>query len=225
MLLHSRLNHLVQTYNFGRHPSDSSALVSTSDPSVLEFNIGGPGRTTQIQMEFMQYGETGQGADGSGLGCSYINKGIQFFRLFSAQSDLSVYETVVYTQALRANAAIHSDIVVKDFERSLIRHTRRNVSRKEVIVEDDDFVVPNGLDAVESPKSKIPSQAPKVVQHQDLASFQGELDYRLLYSALIRIDASDERASGSVDIAIVTNRLHQMLMNEPGSTALPLGTL
>ncbi|CAO2654746.1 Nn.00g114790.m01.CDS01 [Neocucurbitaria sp. VM-36] len=224
VLLHSRLNDIVQVYTFSEHPSGSSTLISTSDPTMLDFAISGIQRYTQIHMEPMQYGESGQETHGSGLGFSYMEKGIQFHRLFSICSDLSVHELVVYAHKLGADLS-HSDLTVEDFTHSLIRQSRRDASRKEVIDVDNDFIVPNGLKAVEAPKSKTMSQEPKRIQIQDRASLRDDKDYRTLYSALSQTDTSVVEVSKSVDFEAVTNQLQQILVDESSSTSLPLGTL
>ncbi|KAF1846740.1 uncharacterized protein K460DRAFT_285530 [Cucurbitaria berberidis CBS 394.84] len=226
VLLHSRLNHLIQMFTFAEHTSGSSALISTSDPSMLDFPIGEPEHTTQVHIESMQYGGMEQDAYPSNQGRSYMERGIQFYQLFSIQADLSVRETVVYSQELGAATSVPAP-VVDEFERCLIRHPRRrDGSRKELINEDEDFIVPNSLNAVEGPMSRTVSQEPKRVQNRDHRPFlQRVVDYRLLYSVLIRSDTGDQGASESVDIAVVTNQLRQMLIDESGSFLLPLGTL
>ena len=225
VLLHSRLNHLVQIYTFVEHPSGSSTLVSASNPTMLDFAISGPHPPTQVHMEPMQYGKTGQEAYASRLGRSYMENDIHFYRLFSTCSNLSVHELVVYTHKLGAEPPTRSDLVIESFTHSSIRHTRRDVSKKEPIDEENDFIVPNGLKAVEGPKSKTMSQEPKRIQKRDRAPLRGGIDYRMLYSALIQPHISVDGATESVDIEVVTNQLQQILMDEPTSTPLPLGTL
>ncbi|KAJ4368162.1 hypothetical protein N0V83_006518 [Neocucurbitaria cava] len=225
VLIHSRLNQLVQICTFADHSSGSSTLISTSDLTTLNFAISGSQGTNQIHIEPMQYGDTGQETYGSMLGHLYRDQGIRFYRLLSTSPDLSVHESVVYLHKLGADISNPSSLDVEEFTRSLVRHTRRDVSKKEGVDEDDDFIVPNGLKAVEAPKPKIASQQPKKIEHQDRASLRGGIDYRMLYEALTQKETGIEGVSDPIAIEVVTNQLQQIFMDEPSSAPLPLGTL
>ncbi|KAH7398253.1 RNA polymerase I-specific transcription initiation factor RRN6-like protein [Pyrenochaeta sp. MPI-SDFR-AT-0127] len=225
VLLHSRLNHLIQIYGFKKNPLGSVAPILSSDPGVLDLTLAGGEIKTQIHMEAMHFGETGQEAYHPGPGRSYMEQGVMFYRLFVARSDLSIHETVVYTHDLEADTSPHTVHTVESFKRSLVRNPRRDISRKEFINEEGDFIVPNGLGALESPKSKTVLQTPKWFPRQDGTSLQGFMDYTLLYEALTRTDASVEGAIESVDITAVTTQLKQMLADDSVSSSFPLGTL
>jgi RNA polymerase I-specific transcription initiation factor RRN6 len=221
-MLHSCINNLVQIYNFSEFSSGSSALVSSSDPSVLDFAIDGSGRTTKIFMEPMQYGDIGKERYDLGLGRSYMEKDIKFFRLFVSRSDLTVHELVVYTQHPNGNQAIDSEQSVEDFTRSLVIHPRRNTSKREVKDEDSEFILPDGLTIVEAPRSKTASQIPK--WGHDHTTVHDARDNGLLVNALLRREYIERGTSKSIDVGVVTNQVKQMLVDDFDPT-LPVGTL
>jgi RNA polymerase I-specific transcription initiation factor RRN6 len=223
LMLHSQINNLVQVYTFSEVPSGSSILLSSPDPSVLNLDIDGMGRITEIRMESMQYGDIGKTAYDPGPGRSYREKDIKFFRLCMTRSDLTVHELVVYMQNPDRDEATDSDPSVEDFTRSIIRHPRRDTSKAEVITGEGEFVLPDGLTTIETPKSKTESQMPKWGQIQ--TALHGARDNGLLVAALSRSEHRKEGESNSVNVEVVTNQVKEMLEDDIDSSNLPLGTL
>jgi RNA polymerase I-specific transcription initiation factor RRN6 len=222
-MLHSHLNNLVQVYTFCEVPSGSSTLVLSPDPSVLNLDIDGTGRITEIRMEFMQYGDIGKMAYDPGPGRLYREKDIRFFRLYVTQSDLTVHELVVYIQDPGSDESTDSDPFVADFKRSIIRHPRQDTSKDEVITGEGEFILPDGLTTIEAPRSKTKSQMPKWGQAH--TTLHGGRDNGLLVTALSRPEHREDGAPISVDVEVVTNQIKEMLEDDFDTSNVPLGTL
>jgi RNA polymerase I-specific transcription initiation factor RRN6 len=221
-MLHSRLNNLIQVYVFSEYVSGSPTLISTSDPSVLNLTVDGPGRITDIRMVPMQYSGIGEEAYQPGPGRTYVESGIKFFRLFVTRADLGVHELVVYTQRPDEDESTDDDRIVENFTRSVIRHPRRGASKTNVIDEDDDFILPDGLTMVEAPRSKTVSQVPNWCQAYDRTSLPDARNHRPMLKALLR---DGPGSSNSVDVSVVINQLRQILEDDPDFSLPPRSTL
>ncbi|OAL54311.1 hypothetical protein IQ07DRAFT_595839 [Pyrenochaeta sp. DS3sAY3a] len=220
VIIHSRLNNILLHFIFRDPQSSASPLVLCSDPSSLSLVIEAPQRIHQLHLEGMEYGEVGQGAYEHALSRSYLERGVKFYRLFATLADLSIHEVVLHSQELG------SDIdAIMPFDWSSIRHHRRNVSKKDIVDNQDDFIIPNGLNAVDSPRSRTAFQAPHWTQSQDHIFWQHALDYSLLYGALTWTNGAEGKLDEYMDIQAAADHLDQLLSDGTEVSQLPLGTI
>jgi RNA polymerase I-specific transcription initiation factor RRN6 len=223
LILHSRLNGLAQFYVFDDHRSTTT--LSTFDPTLLRLAGEELLDTIQIHMEPMPIGESSQEAYHFGPGRSYMARGIKFYRIFVLQSDLSVHEFVVHSHKSVVMESDNDVPTVEDFKRSLVRHPRRDASRREVIEEEDSNpFIPDGLQVMDGPMCKIASQLPTTLRTHHRASVNSARDYTLLYSALDQDGKCFERPTKTTDIATLMTKIQQMLITELDPQS-PLDTL
>ena len=182
-----------------------------SDPGILDLAIDGQSRITNLHLEPMQQGG--------------IRTEIEFFRLFVTMSDHGVHELVVYTGKSSMHETPNAYQGVEDFTRSIIRRPRIGTSKMDVVSKEDEFVVPDGLTAVETPSSKNPVQVWKQGEISENPSEQATRDNELLSGALRRLEHTGEGLYDSINVAAVTNEVKQMLAEDPDTVPLPNGTL
>lgn len=168
----------------------------------------------------MHYGEVGQGGYDHSLGRYYMEHGIKFYRLIVALSDLSIHEALLYSRELETDTD-----GIMPFDWSLVKHHRRNASRKDTVDNQDDLITPDGLNAVDSPKSKTPLQAPQWTLTQDQPFWHNSLDYDLLYDVLTSTNGIEGKADQFMDIQTVADHVEQMLSDGTEVSQLPLGTM
>lgn len=185
--------------------------MECSDPGILDLAIDGQSRITNLHLEPMQQGG--------------IRTDIDFFRLFVTMSDHSVHELVVHTGKSLTHETPNAYQGVEDFTRSIIRRPRICTSKTDVVSKEDDFVIPDGLTAVETPSSKNPVQVWKQGQISENPSEQATRDNELLSGALRRPEHTGEGSYDSINVAAVTNEVKQMLVKDPDTVPLPIGTL
>lgn len=220
VIIHSRLNNILVHFIFRDPPSGASPLVLCSDPSSLNLIIDAPQRIHQLHLDRMEYGEVGQGAYEHALSRSYLERGVKFYRLFAALSDLSIHEVVLHSQEPESDMN-----AIMPFDWSLIRHHRRNVSKKDIVDNQDDFITPNGLNAVDSPRSRTALQAPHWILSRDHILWQHSLDYSLLYGALTWTNGAERKLDEYMDIQAAADHLDQLLSDGAEVSQLPLGTM
>jgi RNA polymerase I-specific transcription initiation factor RRN6 len=221
-VLHSRLNNLIQVYVFSEYPSGSPTIISTSDPSVLNLTVDGSSRITDIRMVPMQYSDVREEAYQPGPGRTYVESGIEFFRLFVTRADLSVHELVVYTKRPDEVESTHDDRIVENFTQSIIRHPRRGASKTHAIDEDEDFILLDGLTTVEALRSKTVSQVPNWCRAYERTSLHDARNHRPMLKALLR---DGQGSSNSVDVSVVINQVRQILEDDPDLSLPPRSTL
>jgi RNA polymerase I-specific transcription initiation factor RRN6 len=220
VILRSRLNNLTQTYTYTHESSNSDALVSSAIPTLLHLITGVASNTLEVATEPCRFqGDTDSGGPGR-LGQIYHARKLRFMKVFMLQSDLSVYETVLYTAPLADGGSEHE--AVED-----ITWTKTYLPRKNVLVAEGDemrnFIELEGIEAINKPISSLVSQAPKAEEGQNKASARRVVDHRLLYDALTRKHHGSVTAN--IDIRTVTARLKQSLVAPASCPEPPPGTM
>jgi RNA polymerase I-specific transcription initiation factor RRN6 len=223
LMLHSSLNNLVQVYAFSEDLSSNAMVVSSFDPSIVDLAIDGPGRITEIRMETMQYGDIGKDAYDPGPGHTYRKHDIKFFRLYVTRSDFTVHELVICFRAPGTDEPTGSELFVEEFTRSIIRHPRQDTSKDDIITQEGEFVLSDGLTIIESPESKTESQMPKIEQSH--AIMHNTRNSGLMLAALSHQEHYEDAMTTSVDVEVVTNQVKGMLEDGFDSSNIPLGTL
>ncbi|KAH7561425.1 hypothetical protein BM1_02529 [Bipolaris maydis] len=211
LVLYSQLNNLIQVYTFVEHPVGGSSMVACSDPGILDLTIDGSDRIANLYMEPMQQGGIRMDAD--------------FFRLFVVLSTSSIHELVIYTARSSTQESFATEEAVEDFTRSMIRRPRVGISKTEVVNKEDEIIVPDGLDVLDVPSSKIPSRILKSDQVLGDAPVQTTRNNELLYEALQCAESPESNVEYSLDITAVLGEVKQMLADDPDSVPLPIGTL
>jgi RNA polymerase I-specific transcription initiation factor RRN6 len=212
VLVHSRLNSMVQTYIFNDNVTNPSTLVSSSNPTLLNLAIDAPGVTTQLHMEPLQFQHDTR-SETQGPGRTYAAQETRFYKMFALQSELSVHEATMY-----AHGAMHSKIDPIGW--STVYRMRREVRSVNHIEELDDFLTTAGLQALDKPTSKLALQAP--IWTQSLNTTRRTTDHSRLYDALTR---KEGEIATTVDVPVVARELRHFLVNDGGASSLPLGTL
>jgi hypothetical protein len=220
VLLRSRLNNLTQTYSYTHDSSSSDAIISSAIPTLLHLTTGVASHTLEVAMEPCGFqGDTASTEPGR-LGQTYHAHGLRFFKVFMLQSDLSVYETILYIVPSADGGS--ENAAVEDITWTITYLPRKNVR----VTEDDEtsnFLELEGTEAMNKPIWSLAVQASKFEEEQSKASGRRVVDHRLLYDALVRKHHGSETAN--VDIATITTRLKQSFIAPASSSQPPLGTM
>jgi hypothetical protein len=215
VLLHSRLYNFTQTYTI--------ANTSCSDPTLLDLVVDGPGHTLHVTMEPCLFqGDTSSNTPSHGR--AYFRQGLTFNKLFMLRSDLSVHESIVYATST-GGITKAEDAHIEDLFWTVIYRPKSNVRTIRDIQEMDDFLEPEGIEAITEPTSKLPLQVPTLTDKKRRDSARRTVDNRTLYRALIRNDHSDEETARTVNVPSLVTRLQEMFMDLTDIAQLPLGTL
>ncbi|KAF2129252.1 hypothetical protein P153DRAFT_431243 [Dothidotthia symphoricarpi CBS 119687] len=225
VLLYSRVNDLIQLYIFHQHASGAAPFMSSSDPITLKLASDEVGHIKQLHLEPLYFGERGQQGHKSGPGRLYMETDLRFYQLFVTLSDLSVREVIVYAHESDAGESGQPEVAVDDIMWSNVIRPRKEVRAARENNETDHFVVADGPTTTDVLRSKMTMQVPESVQAQGQGSLQKARDYRLLHDALTRKRSDHEATSESIGLSIVTTQLEQMLVDDAGSSPLPVGTL
>jgi RNA polymerase I-specific transcription initiation factor RRN6 len=194
-------------------------MISSSDPTPLSVVADGTGHTMQLIMEPCPL-EGDMSLNSSGPGQAYLARGLSFYKLFMLQSDLSVHETIVYSQISSEN-----EYSVENISWARIHHRRKEVRAKAGVGEFDDFLDPSGNHGTELPVSKLPLQLPARIVRTAMNAVHRVADYKLLHDALTQIQTADEAIMATIDIHTVNAQLSQLLADSSDLSQLPLGTL
>jgi RNA polymerase I-specific transcription initiation factor RRN6 len=209
-MLHSRVNNLIQIHSFSEATSDSSSLITCSDPTLLDLSIGGSGHITNIYIERMQWEDS--------------RKDVNYLQLFVMLSDWSVHELVVYTRISTTDNSTENDHAVADFTRNQIKRPRTYTSRSKAVDKDGDFVTPDGLVAAQSPSPKITMRRPGRNQAMDGAGVRDVRDNTFLGN-ILSLSKSAADISSAIDVVTVMDQVNEMLATGADLPPLPLGTL
>jgi len=207
VIVHSSLNDLIQVYSFSESLPGFSGPVARSDPSLLNLSLDKSAEISKLHILPMQ--QEGMQID------------INFFRLFLTQSDGGVQELVVYSSTLEST---RSSQVVKDFEQSTIKLPRAGISKKALVGEEDDFVVPDRLAFAGAPCTRITSQIPRLRSTSETIPARYLRDHRPMIPSLLRPEIVNE-ISDSVEVVHAANEVQQMLVDGLDCISKPLGTL
>jgi RNA polymerase I-specific transcription initiation factor RRN6 len=208
-MLSSRVNNLVQVYSFCEH-SSSSCLVTSSDPTLLDLSIDGPGRITDIIIEPMQ--REGLIAD------------VDFFQLFVTHSDLSVHEATVYTRISMMDDSTENDQVVADFTRSTIRRPGSFTTKSHAVNKDNGWVIPDVMVAAELSNLNVATRSPGEHQSSNNATLPDTRD-NILLGEILSQAKSEMEEFGAIDAVAVMDQVNELLATGADLPPLPLGTL
>ena len=224
VLLHSRMNDLTQTFIVANAKSGSAVLGSSFDPTYLDLAVDGPGYTLQVTMEPCRF-QGNVSSSTQGLGRRYFAEGFAFYKLFMLRSDLSVHESIIYTASSSGSTTNESNHSVEDLVWTIIYRPRKDVRTIGGIQEMDDFLEPEGIEAMEEPVSKLPLQVPTLTNGKKANMANRAVDHRPLYDALTRNHTGEEENGGAVDVPSVVIRHQGMLISSTDIPQVPLGTL
>jgi RNA polymerase I-specific transcription initiation factor RRN6 len=223
VLLHSRLNNLTQNYTF-RNSSLDSTLLSSPNPTLLDLATDGAGRIIQIHVEPCPFqGDTS--ANVSGLGRSYLAQGIQVYKTFMLQSDLSVHETILCARVFADGGLTENHDAVEAVSWTIAYRPRRDVRTIRDIKEMDNLIEAEEIEIKEPPTSKLLSQEPKWAESKTLGTAYRLIDHKFVYDMLIQRDSDKELTAENVEVPHVTTQLKQLLARNSDLMQLPLGTL
>jgi RNA polymerase I-specific transcription initiation factor RRN6 len=224
VLLHSRLNNLTQNYTFRNSSLDSTTLISSPNPTLLDLATDGAGRTIQIHVEPCPFqGDTS--ANVSGLGRSYLAQEIHFYKSFMLQSDLSVHETILCARVFADGGLTENHDAVESVSWTIAYRPRRDVRTIRDIKEMDNFIESEEIEIKEHPTSKLLSQGPKWAESKTLGTAYRLIDHKFVYDILTQRDSDKELTAENVEVPLVTTRLKQLLARNSDLMQLPLGTL
>lgn len=221
VLLHSRLNSLVQVYKFHEN-ANASNLVSSSSPTTLDLSIYGSevGHITQFHMEILQF-KGDVASDIPGPGHAYASRRLQFYKLFAVRSDLSMHELILYNDA-PSDATSATSEPVEDIRWTSVFRPRKD---GRPVKEMDDFFIPAASKPTDGPIPKLALQVPRWLEAQELNTRRRETDHTLLYDALSQDPIDGDGQDSSMDVAVVARKVEHMLQGDDDSSTLPIGTL
>jgi RNA polymerase I-specific transcription initiation factor RRN6 len=139
-----------------------------------------------------------------------------------------VHESIIYTASSSSSSgspAIENNHSVEDLVWTIIYRPRKDVRTIGGIQEMDDFLEPEGIEAMEEPVSKLPLQVPNLTNGKKSNLANRAVDHRPLYDALTRDHIGEEENGGAVDIPSVVIRHRGMLISSTNIPQVPLGTL
>jgi RNA polymerase I-specific transcription initiation factor RRN6 len=146
-----------------------------------------------------------------GLGRDYFTRNLRFFNLFMLLSDMSVHEAILCADSLAYSGA-RRDEAVADLSWSTAYRPRKDVRTIAGIREMDGFLQPEGIENVEQPESKLPSQEPILLESKATGLAHRITDHRFIFDALVKPDV--ESTGGTIDIQTIASQLKQSL-NSP----------
>lgn len=195
-------------------------MVVASDPVQLDLTFDCPGRIAQLHIEPMECDETTYEATSPGPDRSALESGVRFYRLFATQSDFTVHELVIsaYECWTDGSPPSHHDPLV--FSQNFLKH-KRATQRKEDVQDDEDFIIPDGLNKVYNPTTLFSLQAPRWTKRQARILSRAGSDYSVLHRALTWTEHNHEN---SISITDVVNNAREMLINDQDASPLS-GTL
>jgi RNA polymerase I-specific transcription initiation factor RRN6 len=219
VLLYSRINNLTQTFTFRNSSSDSDAMTSSSDPTLLALGPDVAGHNIQMALEPCSL-EGDMSLDTSGPGQAYLARGLNFYKLFMLRSDLSMHETIVYNQILSENGD-----PVENISWAKVSRRRKEGRAKAGVGEFDDFLDPSELHRSKLPSSKLPLQLPSRIERTSFNAAHRTADHKILYDTLMQIESAGEATIATIDISRITSQLSQLLAESSDVSQLPIGTL
>jgi RNA polymerase I-specific transcription initiation factor RRN6 len=220
-MLRSRLNNLTQTYTFNHHTSNTDAFNSSAMPTLLDLTTDLPSHTLEVVMEPCRYqGDTTSSE--TGLGRTYFARGLQFYKVFMLQSNLSVHESILYIVP-PSNGHSEDETVAN------VTWTRIFRPRKDVRVANSDemhnFIVPEGIEAMNKPISNLASPALESDEEESASRAPRLVDHRLVYDALTRKHDGGEIRATTIDVPTVTAQVRDSIVESANSSPPPLGTM
>ncbi|KAH8724887.1 RNA polymerase I-specific transcription initiation factor RRN6-like protein [Phaeosphaeriaceae sp. PMI808] len=221
VLLHSRMNNLIQTYTFSNLSTDSP---SSTNPTLLNLTLNEAYCNLHLIMEPLRF----QGdvrPDNPGLGRSYCAQGLQFYKLFALRSDLSVHEMIVHAHPFTGSSATPHQSSVEDLSWSISYRPRKVVQSARAMQDMDDFLDTEGVKTLENPLSRLAPQTPWWMHSRSVGTAQNMADLRLVYDALNQDASGGETSSTTVDVVVVTSRAKELLASTSDLSQLPIGTL
>ncbi|KAF2188381.1 hypothetical protein K469DRAFT_627997 [Zopfia rhizophila CBS 207.26] len=235
VLLYSRLNALMTVFRFSDYDSDSSLPFSCSDPTELKLDedISASARVrrhiSSLHLSRMQFGES-ELLPGPGPGFDYRSNNVNFHRLSVVLSDLSIHDILLYS------LDPENELLVEPTSWQTKKRLRPSRSAN-TIDDDDDFMIPDGMELGSVPKVTTPYRAPRQIQSQRANSLKLTLtslddprtmDSRFMYDELVKTDMlhdnSSEADPEAGDVLSLIQRVNDMLIADPIEYR-PLGTL
>jgi RNA polymerase I-specific transcription initiation factor RRN6 len=223
VLLRSRLNNLSQTYVVAGSYATSVALISSSGPTLLELDVDEPGHTLQVAMEPCRYqGDTTSSIPS--LGRAYLAQGLSFYKLFMFRSNLSVHEIIVYATPSTAARETSRD-EVKDLSWTIVFRPKKAVRTIGDIQEMDDFLQPEGIEAMTEPQSKLLSQVPRLTDRTEMDTTHRVVEHVLLYNTLSHDESDTGTTAMSLSVPVMVTQLRMRLSDSDYNAEPPMGTL
>lgn len=238
VLMHSRLTNFIMVFRFQDDESEISLPFSSSDPVILNLDndlfdsTEGSRHTTHLHIEQLHFGE-GNRQHEAGAGHEYLNSDIRFYRLSAMLSDLSVHQTILYSHESDIESTVRTKLLVEPFSWATIVHPRRHIPSETLVeLDDDDLIVPDGIETMSVPKVMRPYRTPKMVKRRAPTSLQNTgqaVDFSFMYDGLTSIGvapANGETTSmESEDVSVVIDKVKSLLTEVEDVEEVPRETL
>lgn len=190
-------------------------------PTLLDLTADLASHTLEIVMEPCRFQGDTTSSEPS-LGRTYFARGLQFYKIFMLQSNLSVHESILYT--VPPSTSWSEDEAVTN-----VTWTRIFRPRKDVRIPNSDemhnFIVPGGIEATNKPISNLRLPAPESDEEENEGRVYRVVDHRLVYDALTRQRDGGETTAGTIDVPTVTAQVRQSIVESTNSSPPPLGTM
>lgn len=207
LFLTSRLNKVVQVYQFQDNPSTPAGFVATTDPIDLGLILPTTANISQMQFQLLEYGTkvVPEHRPKNASAQSYFQNAVPFYQLTVILTDLSVYQTVML--------ASEHDPNPEPLAWRRIVVAKHSLDARAKIDEMDDFIEPNGPDWDADPELKLKSQALRLVPWSDRPAALMTVNNTTLYDALVDPEAD---AEASIPLEALILQLHEMLEGADG---------
>ncbi|CAI6342236.1 unnamed protein product [Periconia digitata] len=228
VVLYSRVNQLASLYRFNKEPSGDSLASLTSDP--VNVNLEGLKITRgslllhHIHVDRLNYGKSLR-ARRTSLGHEYEENGVEFYRLSVMTSDLCIREMLFYS----FSDSFQGHLLVEPTSWCHTQRVKPCLLKPAVddLDEEDAFIVPDGLVAIEAPRLRKPQKPPKLIpQPTKLNPWYIRNEGRLYDSLNERLRFIDLGSTPETEeISQVIENVARTLNDSSSPDQLPLGTL
>jgi hypothetical protein len=173
----------------------------------------------------------------SGLGLTYRNAGIRFYRLTAMLSDRSSHQALFYVRESEKGSNAEPGSAVEPPSWSKItKLSGKGMFPSERVGEDEDFIMPDGLETEAAPaltsrhrRQNLAIRRPSLSLDLGPEQRLGLSDYNPVYSALARSDTvegeRDSEDAGRGEMPAITERVRHMLTQDVHTDTIPRGTL
>ncbi|KAF2261342.1 hypothetical protein CC78DRAFT_570583 [Lojkania enalia] len=234
VLLYSRLNSLLTVFQFRGHELEPTIPISGSDPIDLDFHGSLQNSTNNLQrissiyVDRMTFRESDR-VKPSGIGSIYLSDGVCFYRATVVLSDLSVREALLFSIPQASEGCF-----VEPPSWTTMIYPPRPEPSATVVTEEDDFIVPDGLDAtsrLRTPYRRLKWSEMRRVDksHADTSDDLCTEDFSSVYDALLPQNAAQtdnkDHWNSSKELSVIIDRLQDLLLENSGLEEISCSTM
>lgn len=211
VFLHSSLNEFIQVYYLQKNSSESSNLIVSSDPLVLDLVSLPAAQVKHIHLQLLDYGTRVQ-MPSNWVAQSYLKRAVPFYQLTLVSVDLNVHQTI-----LLSSEHDHDPEPITWRKAVIPNHSLKTSGLTD---EMEDSIVPNGPDWNTKPESKLKHQALRLASPLDRPSTHGTRNYMAVYETVLH-----SSQTGAMSMERVINQLREQMTTERNTTDQRFGNM